>query len=62
LDREPIDLPPGLLRATPAARRLGLSTKELLRLAYERRIRDVVVEGIAHFRPVDLKAYEEKGS
>jgi hypothetical protein len=37
-----------LLRAPEAARRLGLPTKELLRLVYERKIRYVMVEGIAH--------------
>ena len=43
-----------LLRATEAARRLSISTKDLLRLVYERRIRFVMVDGIAHFRPEDL--------
>jgi hypothetical protein len=37
-----------LLRAPEAARRLGIPTKEVLRLMYERKIRYVVVEGIAH--------------
>ena len=41
-----------VLRATEAARRLGISTKELLRLIHERSIRYVMVEGIAHV-PVD---------
>ncbi len=41
-----------LLRAPEAARRLDLPTKELLRLVYERRIRYVMVDGIAHI-PVD---------
>ena len=36
------------LRAAQAARRLGIPTKELLRLVYERRIRYVMVDGIAH--------------
>ena len=36
------------LRASEAARRLGIPTKELLRLVYERRIRYVMVNGIAH--------------
>jgi excisionase family DNA binding protein len=40
------------LRATEAARQLGISTKELLRLVHERRIRYVMVDGIAHV-PVD---------
>jgi hypothetical protein len=33
------------LRAAPAARRLGIPTKELLRLVFERKIHDVMVEG-----------------
>ena len=37
-----------LLRAPEAARRLGIPTKELLRLIYERKIRFVMVKGIAH--------------
>lgn len=36
------------LIAAEAARRLGLPTKELLRLIYERKIRYVMVDGIAH--------------
>jgi hypothetical protein len=37
-----------LLRAPEAARRLGMPTKEMLRLIYERKIRYVMVKGIAH--------------
>lgn len=37
-----------LLRAPEAARRLGMPTKELLRLMYERKLRYVMVKGIAH--------------
>jgi excisionase family DNA binding protein len=37
-----------LLRAPEAARRLGVSTKDVLRLIYERKIRYVMVDGIAH--------------
>jgi excisionase family DNA binding protein len=44
------------LRASEAARRLDISTKDLLRLVYERRIRYVMVDGIAH---VPLDALEE---
>ena len=40
------------LRATEAARRLGITTRELLVLVRERRIRYVMVDGIAHV-PVD---------
>ncbi len=45
-----------VLRATEAARRLGIPTKELLRLVQERRIRYVMVDGIAH---VPFDALEE---
>jgi excisionase family DNA binding protein len=49
-----------VLRATEVARRLGLPTKELLRLIHERRIRYVMVSGIAHV-PVDaLDEYQTK--
>lgn len=41
-----------LLRASEAGRRLDLSTKDLLGLVHERKIRDVMVDGIAHV-PVD---------
>src|ERR1017187_9874754 len=40
------------LRAAQAARELGIPTKELLRLVYERKIRYVMVDGIAHI-PID---------
>lgn len=41
-------MPAEPLIAAEAARRLNLSTKELLRLVYERKIRYVMVDGIAH--------------
>jgi excisionase family DNA binding protein len=41
-----------LLRATEAARRLGIPTKELLRLIHARKIHYVMVNGNAHV-PVD---------
>lgn len=41
-----------LPRASPAARQLDTSTKELLRLIHDRRIRYVMVDGIAHI-PLD---------
>jgi hypothetical protein len=37
-----------LLRAPEAARRLGMSTKDVLRLIYERKIHYIIVDGIAH--------------
>ncbi len=36
------------LRATEAARLIGVPTRELLRLIYEQRIRYVMIDGIAH--------------
>jgi excisionase family DNA binding protein len=36
------------LRASEAARRLEMPTKDLLRLIHERQIRYVMVDGIAH--------------
>lgn len=44
------------LRATEAARRLSMPTKELLRLIHDRKIRFVMVDGIAH---VPADAVEE---
>lgn len=41
------------LRATEAARRLGIPTHELLRLAHDDEITYVMVDGIAHF-PVEV--------
>ena len=50
------------LRASEAARRLGISTKELVRLMHARRIRYVMVDGIAHV-PVDaIDEYRNKAS
>jgi hypothetical protein len=57
VDNDPIVAPTNLLRAAPAAGRLGLLTKDLLRLVHERRIRYVMVEGIAHFGADELDAY-----
>jgi excisionase family DNA binding protein len=44
------------LGATEAAQRLGISTKDLMRLIYDRNIRYVMVDGIAH---IPLDALEE---
>ena len=50
------------LRATEAARRLGISTKDLLRLVHERKIRYVMVDGIAHI-PIDaIDEYRSRAS
>jgi len=50
------------LRAAQAARELGIPTKELLGLVYERNIRYVMVDGIAHV-PLDaVEDYRSKAS
>ncbi len=50
------------LRAAQAARRLDIPTKELLRLVYERKIRFVMVKGIAHFPADAVEEYRSKAS
>jgi hypothetical protein len=50
------------LRATRAARRLGVPTKEILRLALERKIRYLLVEGLVHFPEDALVEYQGKAS
>jgi excisionase family DNA binding protein len=50
------------LRAAQAARRLEIPTKELLRLVHERKIRYIMVDGIAHV-PIDaLEEYRSRAS
>ncbi len=46
-DPEGDQMPDELLRASEAARRLKLETKDLLRLVHERKIHYVMVNGIA---------------
>ncbi len=48
------------LRASEAARRLGMPTKDLLRLVHERKIRYVMVKGIAHIPMDALEEYQER--
>lgn len=50
------------LRATEAARRLGIPTAELLRLIYDRKIRFVMVHGIAHVPPDAVDEYRSRAS
>jgi hypothetical protein len=57
-----IQVPEGVLRATDAARQLGMPTKELLRLALERKIRYVMVEGLVHFPIEALEEYRAQVS
>jgi excisionase family DNA binding protein len=55
-------MPTEPLRATQAARRLDISTKELLRLVYERKIRFVMVDGVAHIPEDAVTEYQAKAS
>jgi excisionase family DNA binding protein len=50
------------LRATEAARLLGIPTRELLRLVYEHRIRYVMVDGIAHVPADAIDEYRARAS
>lgn len=50
------------LIAAEAARRLGLPTKELLRLVYERQIRYVMLDGIAHIPEDALDEYRRRAA
>jgi hypothetical protein len=55
-------MPADPLRASEAARRLGMPTRDLLVLIREHKIRYVIVDGIAHV-PVDaLEEYRAKAS
>jgi excisionase family DNA binding protein len=51
-----------LLRASEAARRLEMSTKELLRLVHRREIRYEMVDGIAHVPTDALEEYQARAS
>ncbi len=51
-----------LLRASEAARRLGIPTKEVLRLVRERQIRFVMVDGIAHVPDDAPEEYRSRAS
>lgn len=48
------------LRATDAAKRLGIPTKDLLRLIYDREIRYVMVDGIAHVPEDAIEDYRSR--
>jgi excisionase family DNA binding protein len=47
------------MRVSEAARRLGITTKELLALIQERRIAFVMRDGIAHITSVALNEYQQ---
>ena len=51
-----------LLRASEAARRLAMPTKELLRLVYDRKIRYVMVKGIVHVPDDAITEYRARAS
>ena len=51
-----------LLRASEAARRLDVSTRDLVRLVYERKIRYEMLDGIAHIPSDALEEYRAKAS
>ena len=51
-----------LLRASEAARRLAMPTKDLLRLVYDRKIRYVMVKGIVHVPDDAITEYRAKAS
>jgi hypothetical protein len=50
------------LRATAAARRLGMSTSDLLRLIHDRQIRYVMVDGIAHVPDDAIAEYQARAA
>lgn len=51
-----------LLRATEAARRLGITTKELVRLVHDRRIRYVMRRGAAHIPADAIEEYRNQAN
>ena len=48
------------LRATEAARRLGITTREVLVLMREQRIRYVMIDGIAHVPVESIEQYRRR--
>lgn len=50
------------LWAKDAAERLDMPIKELLRLAYDRKIRYVMVEGIVHFPDDAIDEYQRRSA
>jgi excisionase family DNA binding protein len=60
--RPEVEMAADLLKASEAARRLGVPTKELLRLVHERQIRFVMVKGIAHVPDDAVEEFRAKAS
>lgn len=50
------------LRATQAARQLGIPTREIIRLALEEKIRYVLVDGMVHFQQDAVDEYRAQAS
>ena len=50
------------LRATEAAKRLGITTEALLRLVHDRKIRFVLLDGIAHIPEDAVEEYQARAS
>jgi len=51
---------PDPLRASVAARRLGMPTRQLVQLIYDREIRYVMVDGIAHVPEDAIEEYRAR--
>jgi excisionase family DNA binding protein len=51
-----------ILRVSEAARRLTIPTKEVLRLVHDRKIRFVMIRGIAHIPSDAIDEYRAKAS
>lgn len=55
-------MPVEILRLAEAARRLGISTLELVHLVYERRIEFVLVDGVPRISEVVVEEWKRKAS
>jgi hypothetical protein len=51
----------GALRLSQAARALGIQTRDVARLVYERRINFVMLDGIAHIPPEAIEETRGRG-
>jgi excisionase family DNA binding protein len=57
-----VEMAADLLTASEAARRLEIPTKEVLRLIHQRKIRYVMVKGIAHVPNDAVEEFRAKAS
>jgi excisionase family DNA binding protein len=57
-----VEMAADLLKASEAARRLGIPTKEVLRLIHERKLRYVMVKGIAHVPDDAVEEFRARAS